>query len=295
MLRLPCALLALSFAQANPLHQFMLKALQAPSGHALLPLNDEALSSRCLIEALPPNCDAMTESSRMRAAASLALCDLAQASLSIPAECKGVWHHGRCVEALARSPQHWSTYSGYLRDLLSVCGSLNQQRQLDLARSVYANASQAMLEILHLIKRAEVTRSERDEQDSEQRQQYTNQMQDVRVEMGRNLVVRAFGRDCETTNWLQFFDMLTNKLEKELEAYQTHAQGSTRAYDLILDRFKSAADEMDSLPARTAHAFHDQIASLLKSAVDKNDQALEVVVAKVSLVLEVESMLKQVF
>lgn len=56
--------------------------------------------------------------SRIETAASMALCEIKTGLGSIPRECQD-WQGGKpgikvsvCVEALARSPQSWSSYSG---------------------------------------------------------------------------------------------------------------------------------------------------------------------------------------
>ncbi|KAF7289974.1 RING finger protein [Mycena indigotica] len=68
------------------------------------------------------------EAERITVAISLTLCELATATHhSLPLECapfsseSGIpasddTHHGDCVDALSRSAQFWSSYSGYLRE-----------------------------------------------------------------------------------------------------------------------------------------------------------------------------------
>lgn len=65
-----------------------------------------------------------SDTSRIEVAAGMAICELRTAGNGegrVPREC-GDWQDGKskvggCVEALARSPQHWSSYSGYLREV----------------------------------------------------------------------------------------------------------------------------------------------------------------------------------
>ncbi|KDN48814.1 hypothetical protein RSAG8_02801, partial [Rhizoctonia solani AG-8 WAC10335] len=63
-------------------------------------------------------------SERVKVAVEMTLCELATAEqVSLPLECKNTRtassHRSvsQCVEALARSAQHWSSYSGYLREI----------------------------------------------------------------------------------------------------------------------------------------------------------------------------------
>lgn len=100
----------------------------------------------CLAIALPDSCQQLVqghdpELARMQLAAKLAVCELQQASLSIPSECSSnQWDRRKtrsCVESLARckfsfppqshlllilpaAPQNWSSYSGYLREIGSL-------------------------------------------------------------------------------------------------------------------------------------------------------------------------------
>ncbi|KAF8189975.1 hypothetical protein K438DRAFT_1592842 [Mycena galopus ATCC 62051] len=67
----------------------------------------------------------MNEDERVRAAISMTLCELATATHhSIPLECASfavdsepAQVQGDCVDALSRSAQFWSSYSGYLREV----------------------------------------------------------------------------------------------------------------------------------------------------------------------------------
>ncbi|KAJ6499552.1 hypothetical protein C8R47DRAFT_957777, partial [Mycena vitilis] len=69
----------------------------------------------------------MNEDARVRAAISMTLCELATATHhSLPLECESFTAdsdassartQGGCVDALSRSAQFWSSYSGYLREV----------------------------------------------------------------------------------------------------------------------------------------------------------------------------------
>ncbi|KAJ7232958.1 hypothetical protein B0H12DRAFT_183641 [Mycena haematopus] len=69
----------------------------------------------------------MNEDERVRAAISMTLCELATATHhSLPLECASftvdsespsAQTQGECVDALSRSAQSWSSYSGYLREV----------------------------------------------------------------------------------------------------------------------------------------------------------------------------------
>ncbi|KIK94203.1 hypothetical protein PAXRUDRAFT_784366 [Paxillus rubicundulus Ve08.2h10] len=76
----------------------------------------------------------MDEQERIQAAISITMCELATARhYSPPMECAAFARGGykpsstsaqsqaRCVEALSRSAQFWSSYSGYLREMPQLC------------------------------------------------------------------------------------------------------------------------------------------------------------------------------
>ncbi|KAI5990736.1 hypothetical protein EDD15DRAFT_2278638 [Pisolithus albus] len=86
----------------------------------------------------------MDEQERIQAAISMTLCELATARhYAPPMECaafsKGQQNHpsghaqAACVEALSRSAQFWSSYSGYLRELPQLCFAF--RRWLDVGKS----------------------------------------------------------------------------------------------------------------------------------------------------------------
>ena len=76
-------------------------------------------------------------------ATKMALCEIStigNESIKLPKECqdwslkkRGSLIRG-CIEALSRSPQHWSSYSGYLREIVTLCSSY--RRWADLGESL---------------------------------------------------------------------------------------------------------------------------------------------------------------
>lgn len=109
-------------------------------------------------------------------AIALTKCELATARLKTPLECEGIslqsaqggdgWKiphadsetsdtdHSlaMCVEALSRSSQFWSTYSGYMREASQLCFTLNQAAEINFAKDVYRNITMEKQAILKLMK-----------------------------------------------------------------------------------------------------------------------------------------------
>ncbi|KAF9812422.1 hypothetical protein IEO21_06225 [Rhodonia placenta] len=112
----------------------------------------------------------MNENERVRAAITMTLCELGTAKHnSPPLECAAFAVEmrstdkntpngppGACVEALSRSTQHWSSYSGYLREVSQLCYAFRRWNDIDTAREIYRNATIGQVEILqHLNEREE--------------------------------------------------------------------------------------------------------------------------------------------
>ncbi|KAG7566966.1 hypothetical protein FFLO_01225 [Filobasidium floriforme] len=65
---------------------------------------------------------------------------------------------GRCLEALHRSPQDWSSYNGYLADATKQCHALKGQQTLDIAKEIYRNSTMEKLALLQMLKTHELAR-----------------------------------------------------------------------------------------------------------------------------------------
>ncbi|CEL55566.1 Nuclear fusion protein KAR5 OS=Debaryomyces hansenii (strain ATCC 36239 / CBS 767 / JCM 1990 / NBRC 0083 / IGC 2968) GN=KAR5 PE=3 SV=2 [Rhizoctonia solani AG-1 IB] len=104
--------------------------------------------------ALQSSCESLQfdPSERVRVAVEMTLCELATAErISLPLECKRMKTKSsqksvsQCVEALARSAQHWSSYSGYLREIPQLCIAYRRLHEIDHAKSIYANITNEKL------------------------------------------------------------------------------------------------------------------------------------------------------
>ncbi|TFK41551.1 hypothetical protein BDQ12DRAFT_388968 [Crucibulum laeve] len=103
----------------------------------------------------------MDETERVNAAIAMTLCEVATAKHhSFPLECipfssenapknTDAQAQGTCVDALARSAQFWSSYSGYLREVPQLCFAFRRWNDIDSAKEIYRNAT---LEKIGLIK-----------------------------------------------------------------------------------------------------------------------------------------------
>ncbi|PPQ92129.1 hypothetical protein CVT25_007960 [Psilocybe cyanescens] len=100
----------------------------------------------------------------LQAAISMTLCEIATAKHhSYPMECHqysvnganapkiSSQSQGGCVDALARSAQFWSSYSGYLREVPQLCHAFRRWNDIDLARNIYYNATIEKIALVRFI------------------------------------------------------------------------------------------------------------------------------------------------
>ncbi|KAF9446570.1 hypothetical protein P691DRAFT_783509 [Macrolepiota fuliginosa MF-IS2] len=99
----------------------------------------------------------------------MTLCEIATGNrYSIPLECQAFRFPGRvspqyrsptvqsvkesqCVDALARSAQYWSSYSGYLREIPQLCYAFRRWSEIDLAKDIYRNATLDKIELIKML------------------------------------------------------------------------------------------------------------------------------------------------
>ncbi|KAK7018974.1 hypothetical protein R3P38DRAFT_2979840 [Favolaschia claudopus] len=104
----------------------------------------------------------MNEEERVTAAISMTLCELATATHhSLPLECASftvdskqdptVRGRGECVDALSRSAQSWSSYSGYLREVPQLCFAFRRWNDIDAASDIYKTSIMEMTTLARLL------------------------------------------------------------------------------------------------------------------------------------------------
>ncbi|SAL99462.1 hypothetical protein [Absidia glauca] len=82
------------------------------------------------------------EKSQMKYALMLTLCELATAQIQVPKECqldKSMHHMKSCIKKLATVPQTWTTYSGYYRDVVTICFAVRYPLERELLRQAQQN------------------------------------------------------------------------------------------------------------------------------------------------------------
>ncbi|PVF99252.1 hypothetical protein CPB86DRAFT_825142 [Serendipita vermifera] len=133
-----------------------------------------ASSPDCFLDAsgrLNLQCEVLesNQDARIVAAVSMTLCELGMMErVTVPLECRpfatsGVMggdpmptndHSAKpCVEAFHRSPQFWSSYSGYLRQIPQLCFAYRRWHEIDTAKKLYRNATLEKISLLRLLRK----------------------------------------------------------------------------------------------------------------------------------------------
>ncbi|KIM85810.1 hypothetical protein PILCRDRAFT_345617 [Piloderma croceum F 1598] len=188
--------------------------------------------------------DGMNEDERIHAAITMTLCEINTALQPPPLECvpfssvlpvedhASHWdnrsdkpRHERnsytsCVSALSRSPQSWSSYSGYLREVPQLCHAFRRWNDIDTARKIYTNIT---LEKLSFLRHLHL-REERWEEGMGAWVVVVKDLQDVmqsltRASANREEVVDQFGRGFDET-LIQFRQSLASIQTQEEVGYR---------------------------------------------------------------------------
>ena len=92
--------------------------------------------------------------------------------------------------ALARSPQQWSSYSGYLRDLVTVCFAYRRFHDIDLAKALYQNASSSMQDFIVDLRKFEQSKQGDEMEIRKRRDDMMQAMDDLANTLAQRLAVR---------------------------------------------------------------------------------------------------------
>ncbi|KAI9223385.1 hypothetical protein BC828DRAFT_376039 [Blastocladiella britannica] len=85
------------------------------------------------------------EAEKVQYAIRLTLCEVATANMNVPAPCSWNEPGTACVEALAQVPQLWTSYSGYFREVMSMCYAVRHQIEREMVEALFYNLTLAQL------------------------------------------------------------------------------------------------------------------------------------------------------
>ncbi|RDB16075.1 Nuclear fusion protein KAR5 [Hypsizygus marmoreus] len=243
----------------------------------------------------------MYEEERVKASAaiSMTLCELATAKHhSIPLECvpfsldSGAdgdasisQAQGQCVDALSRSAQFWSSYSGYLREVTQLCFALRRWNDMDMARDLYRNATLEQSTLLRFL----VAR--------EKASNATNQALDARLTELQNtvsqMVLTAGNLESSTSqfdSWLQkefrnslsTFAAMSLDIQSRQEEHASHLLSQTsaaldkvarqHAYELQMAAFPLLEESLTAHVDTMLMYFHAQVRTSLNITREVEDR-----------------------
>ncbi|CAG7851192.1 SubName: Full=Uncharacterized protein {ECO:0000313/EMBL:CCA72880.1} [Serendipita indica DSM 11827] len=223
-------------------------------------LSSYKTGSGCFYDAsmdLSKRCDELesNQEGRVLAAIRFTLCELETADfLKPPAECeqyirrdtRGLSH---CVEALHRSPQFWSSYSGYLREIPQLCTAYRRLHDIDTAKGLYHNATQEKIYLLHLLQQRELIYQE------QQRQLIANLNNLGEVETKLKQSATMFGIKGDTV--LSNFETMLHQAKRHV--FDLHSQLSTT----ITEQTRIHGDQLSRLVRRTENEHEAVLHTLL--------------------------------
>ncbi|PWN96891.1 hypothetical protein FA09DRAFT_361614 [Tilletiopsis washingtonensis] len=211
----------------------------------------------CFRLAVPlTDCDTLERDpeARVRAAIELTRCELATARLNAPLECLDLSPKRAaeaCVEALSRSPQAWSSYSGHLREVSVLCHAFRHSEALDEARKIYASLAREKRALLSMLVKHEKAAHERSDQDASRRTDEHESRQATEA------AAREILRDLSTEliagvgGWQRAVQAQEQRLREMLAdlSVQTSSDISTKLHEVIDDLVATLAKASDAAHA----------------------------------------------
>ncbi|WVQ80220.1 hypothetical protein IAT38_002325 [Cryptococcus sp. DSM 104549] len=246
--------------------------------------------------------DSMSEADKRGVAISFTLCSMQSALQAIPSECfpwsphvenpddhravqRWIWPSKKnvpeeqqqtlCLGALHRSPQDWTSYNGFLSDATQLCYALNGQREANLARQMYANATAEKIALLKHLKRREDEREARDERLEEQLTERQQKFHAASISLEHTQQRLKEGLD-------QHLDLL-RELRVSVELLEAGGAALWEGVERDMkEQVKEAGGLLDKQLASVRDDWIQQMTMRLKAAVDLHDHALVVQTEKVN-------------
>ncbi|CAO3630689.1 unnamed protein product [Cunninghamella echinulata] len=165
-------------------------------------------------------------------ALSLTLCELSMAQLPIPMDC--YWKNSitslySCINKLSMIPQTWTTYSGYFRNVISICFALRYPIEKKLLQHIKENLT------FHQVKNYEILLQQQDDfilwKDNEQSMLNSIQQQQTDLWNELNLLQDNF--------YEEMYDLLSiirESKQKSIDSYLHH--------QLIMNISQSSFDQL---------------------------------------------------
>ncbi|KAJ6590499.1 hypothetical protein DFH09DRAFT_1139517 [Mycena vulgaris] len=216
----------------------------------------------------------MDEDERVKAAISMTLCELATATHhSLPLECASftvdsvaspTQIQGECVDALSRSAQFWSSYSGYLREVPQLCFAFRRWNDIDTAKDIYKNATIETMTLIQLL----LDRENTDLTGQKLWDAHLSDLEDVatRLKAMSNMIDAV--TSAATPRFENELSMILDAFRAGLADVQTNARVENSQ---IMDQMSS---EFQLISRRHAHSLNDLVPVLGTSLVNNLNNVL---------------------
>ncbi|KAF9003429.1 hypothetical protein BDQ17DRAFT_1541980 [Cyathus striatus] len=174
----------------------------------------------------------LDEQEWIHAAISMTLCEIATAKHhTLPLECTifttgydyilDSQMQGQCVDALSRSAQFWSSYSGYLREIPQLCFAFRKSEDIDMARDIYRNSTIEQINFFHSLENQE-------KRIEGNLHRWENQLTEFRL-VAAELQTASLSID-ETINKWDLYAR-ENIASMQLQVHEMVSEGSRRLYE----------------------------------------------------------------
>ena len=133
----------------------------------------------------------------------LSICEFENAEISYPSECKSQ-NLDSCILLLEKSPQYWTTFSGYYREIRNICHQISLPFAKDQILQVYENITEFYRTLME-----EMTNSNK----------YTENMQnELKVKFDKliNVIDLILANREKIEDLKSSFNMFKNNFEKSL-------------------------------------------------------------------------------
>ncbi|SCV67463.1 BQ2448_5074 [Microbotryum intermedium] len=272
-----------------------LKGLQAEGSSPL------TRDRSCFSQALPPGpspCHSLKGSSalandlRVKTAVKMALCEIKTSrSTQSPQECRafeaardksnenGESDLSSCIEqvfsrlALSRSPQYWSSYSGYLREIVVLCSAYRRWEDTEIAREFHQSTATRLADFVDQLQELELVKREATAMESAQR---ARTFQEISNHIASCLEPLVAALRTSSATQLESFALLQSELLRAIHSVEplvSHSlkgmleQLSQMLEDVTLNHQKALEKASDRSVERTSQMFDISVA-LVHDAVE---------------------------
>ena len=231
----------------------------------------------------------------------LSICEFENAEISYPSECRSQ-NLDTCILLLEKSPQYWTTFSGYYREIRNICHQISLPFAKDQILQVYENITEFYQTLMD-----EMTNSNK----------YTENMQnEFKTKFDKLISVIdliLLDREKNREDLKSSFNMFKNNFEKslnnalvvmknsyedansninELESHLNYfINDMMQVYVLINEKTLEVMSQQDEIKARNAGIL-DKIEEIKSNLVNVYEEALEVQISNNRLIHDVQTNLE---